>query len=240
MENVELLTPKDSTFDLENRNSRFMVNNYIKFEFDKSVAKKPVYSFFKRLFDIVSSFCAIILLSWVFVLTAVAIKLDDGGPVLFSQIRVGKNGKFFKMYKFRSMCVDAEKIKKQLLEQNEMSGPAFKMEHDPRITRVGRFIRRTSIDELPQLFNIFLGSMSVVGPRPPLGYEVMEYDKFAMRRLCVKPGLTCYWQCSGRNNIDFDEWMKLDNQYIDERSLWVDIKTIFATIPAVLKADGSR
>lgn len=206
---------------------------------DKTIPQKPLYDFFKRAFDIVSSFAAIVVLSWVFLFTAIAIKLEDGGPVFFSQTRVGKNGKFFRMHKFRSMCVNADVMKKQLLEQNEMNGPAFKMENDPRITKVGRFIRKTSIDELPQLFNILGGSMSVVGPRPPLGYEVLEYDDFAMRRLSVKPGLTCYWQCSGRNNIDFDDWMKLDNKYIDERSAWVDIKTIFATIPAVLKGDGS-
>ena len=130
-------------------------------------------------------------------------------------------------------------MKAQLLEQNEMNGPTFKMEHDPRVTRVGRFIRRTSIDELPQLVNILEGSMSVVGPRPPLGAEVMQYDDYAMRRLSVKPGLTCYWQCSGRSNIDFDEWMYLDNKYIDDRSLWTDIKMVFRTIPAVLKGEGS-
>lgn len=208
-------------------------------ELDKTIPQKPVYEFFKRAFDIVSSSAALVLLSWVFLFTAIAIKLEDGGPVFFSQIRVGKNGKFFRMHKFRSMCVGAERMKKNLLEQNEMNGPAFKIENDPRITKVGRFIRKTSIDELPQLINILTGSMSVVGPRPPLGHEVMQYDDFAMRRLAVKPGLTCYWQCCGRSNIDFDEWMKLDNKYIDERSAWVDIKMIFATIPAVLKGEGS-
>lgn len=208
-------------------------------ELDKTIPPKPVYEFFKRAFDIVSSSAALVLLSWVFLFTAIAIKLEDGGPVFYSQIRVGKNGKFFRMHKFRSMCDGAERMKKKLLEQNEMNGPAFKMENDPRITKVGRFIRKTSIDELPQLINILEGSMSVVGPRPPLGHEVMQYDDFAMRRLAVKPGLTCYWQCCGRNNIDFDEWMKLDNKYIDERGAWVDIKMIFATIPAVLKGEGS-
>ena len=130
-------------------------------------------------------------------------------------------------------------MKAQLMEQNEMNGPTFKMENDPRITKVGKFIRRTSIDELPQLLNILDGSMSIVGPRPPLIDEVMQYDEFAMRRLSVKPGLTCYWQCSGRSNIDFDEWMELDNKYINDRGMWTDIKMIFATIPAVLKNDGA-
>ncbi|MGN0376280.1 MAG: sugar transferase, partial [Suilimivivens sp.] len=144
-----------------------------------------------------------------------------------------------KMHKFRSMCLGADRMKKGLLEQNEMDGPVFKMEHDPRITKVGAFIRKYSLDELPQLWDILLGHMSVVGPRPPLGYEVMQYDEYAMRRLCVKPGLTCYWQCSGRSDIDFDEWMRLDNAYINERNAWVDIKIILKTIPAVLKGDGS-
>ena len=165
--------------------------------------------------------------------------LTENYSPLRDEERPLKNGKFFRMHKFRSMCDGAERMKKKLLEQNEMNGPAFKMENDPRITKVGRFIRKTSIDELPQLINILEGSMSVVGPRPPLGHEVMQYDDFAMRRLAVKPGLTCYWQCCGRSNIDFDEWMKLDNKYIDERGAWVDIKMIFATIPAVLKGEGS-
>ena len=137
------------------------------------------------------------------------------------------------------MRVGSERMKKELLDQNEMDGPTFKMENDPRITKVGAFIRKTSIDELPQLWNILKGDMSIVGPRPPLGHEVMQYDEYAMRRLAVKPGLTCYWQCSGRNNIGFDEWMRLDNKYIDDRGIWTDIKMIFMTIPAVVKNDGA-
>lgn len=242
MENVNVSENENTVSSTASKNSSQIESspiNFTNFTIDENIPKKPVYEFFKRAFDIVSSFAAIIFLSWVFAITAIAIKIEDGGPVFFSQTRVGKNGKFFRMYKFRSMCVDAERMKQQLLEQNEMNGPTFKMEHDPRITKVGAFIRKTSIDELPQLFNILGGSMSVVGPRPPLGHEVMQYDKFAMRRLSVKPGLTCYWQCSGRSNIDFDDWMKLDNKYIDERGFWTDIKTVFATIPAVLKGDGS-
>ncbi|MGN1115679.1 MAG: sugar transferase, partial [Candidatus Ornithomonoglobus sp.] len=190
-------------------------------------------------FDIVASLCAIVALSWLIGLAVLAIKLEDGGPAIYTQTRVGKNGRFFKLYKLRSMCVGADRQKKELIKQNEMDGPAFKMEHDPRITKIGAFLRRTSIDELPQLFNILKGDMSVVGPRPPLGYEVMQYDEYAMRRLTVKPGLTCYWQCSGRSNIDFDEWMKLDNKYIDERGFWRDIGIIFKTIPAVFKSNGA-
>lgn len=201
--------------------------------------RKPIYDFFKRAFDIAASAAALILLSWIIGLAALAVKLEDGGTAMYSQIRVGKNGKFFKIYKLRSMRMNADKMKKNLLLQNEMDGPAFKMENDPRVTKVGTFIRRTSIDELPQLFNILKGDMSVVGPRPPLGYEVMQYDEYAMRRLTVKPGLTCYWQCGGRSNLDFDEWMRLDNKYIDERGFWRDIAIIFKTIPAVFKSDGA-
>ena len=201
--------------------------------------KKPVYDFFKRAFDIVSSSVALILLSWLFAVVAIAIKLDDGGPVIYSQTRVGKDGKFFKMYKFRSMSVGAERMKKQLLQQNEMDGPVFKMENDPRVTKVGAFLRKSSIDELPQLINVLKGHMSIVGPRPPIGHEVMQYDEYAMRRLQVKPGLTCYWQCSGRSDVNFDEWMQLDNKYIQERGFWRDIGIIFKTIPAVLRNEGA-
>ncbi|MGN0182449.1 MAG: sugar transferase [Candidatus Ornithomonoglobus sp.] len=202
--------------------------------------QKPVYDFFKRVFDIVASLIALVLLSWVFAIVAIAIKLEDGGPAIYTQTRVCKGGKLYKMHKFRSMCLGADRMKKGLLEQNEMDGPVFKMEHDPRVTKVGAFIRKYSLDELPQLWDILVGHMSVVGPRPPLGHEVMQYDEYAMRRLCVKPGLTCYWQCSGRSDIDFDEWMRLDNAYINERNAWVDLKIILKTIPAVLKGDGSR
>ena len=202
--------------------------------------QKPIYDFFKRLFDIVASSCAIILLWWVIAIAAIAIKIEDGGPVFYCQTRAGKDGKLFKMYKLRSMYVDADIRKKSLLEQNEMDGPVFKMENDPRITKCGAWLRKMSIDELPQLFNCLRGSMSIVGPRPPLGHEVMQYDEYAMRRLTVKPGLTCYWQCSGRSDVGFDEWMQLDNKYIYERGMWTDIKMIFKTIPAVIKGNGSR
>lgn len=220
-------------------NPRKIENMFAEMRAGENTSRKPVYDFFKRAMDIVCSCAALIGLSWLFLIVAVAIKIEDGGAVFYSQPRVGKDGKLFRMHKFRSMCAGADKMKAQLMEQNEMNGPTFKMENDPRITRVGRFIRRTSIDELPQLINILEGSMSVVGPRPPLVSEVMQYDGFAMRRLSVKPGLTCYWQCSGRSNIDFDEWMELDNKYIDDRGMWTDIKMILATIPAVLKNDGA-
>lgn len=197
------------------------------------------YEFAKRVFDVVSSLLALIVFSPLMGITALAIKLEDGGSPIFAQTRVGKDGKFFRMYKFRSMCEDAEKKLKELQDRNEADGLAFKMSNDPRVTRVGAFIRKTSIDELPQLFNIFKGNMSVVGPRPPLGYEVMQYDDYQMQRLSVKPGLTCYWQCSGRSDVSFDEWMEFDIKYIRERSFFKDIEIIFRTIPAVLFHKGA-
>ncbi len=239
MESTKIAENETVALRIEKKNPPEWEHIATRFEKDPDIPQKPLYDCIKRMFDIACSCIALVFLSWLFLLVAVAIKVEDGGPVFYSQTRVGKNGKFFLMHKFRSMHVDADRMKAQLLEQNEMNGPTFKMEHDPRVTRVGRFIRRTSIDELPQLVNILEGSMSVVGPRPPLGAEVMQYDDYAMRRLSVKPGLTCYWQCSGRSNIDFDEWMYLDNKYIDDRGLWTDIKMVFRTIPAVLKGDGS-
>ena len=204
-----------------------------------SFKEKKTYEFFKRSFDIVCSFLALVLLSPILLITAVAIKIDDGGPVIFAQTRIGKDGKIFRMYKFRSMCVDAERKIKELQDKNESDGLAFKMEHDPRITRVGRFIRKTSIDELPQLINILIGDMSIVGPRPPLGYEVYYYNEYQMQRLLVKPGLTCYWQCSGRSDVSFDEWMDMDIKYIKERGFWRDIAIILKTVPAVLFRKGA-
>lgn len=201
--------------------------------------RKKLYFVFKRGFDIVSSLCGMIVLSPVFLATAVAIKLEDGGPVVFSQYRIGKDGVPFKMYKFRSMCLNAEEKLNELAEQNEADGPVFKIKDDPRITKVGRFIRKFSIDELMQLLNVFKGDMSVVGPRPALPNEVEEYDDFARQRLTVKPGLSCYWQISGRSNIGFEEWMALDVKYIDEMSVWTDLKIILLTIPAVFRADGA-
>ena len=180
-----------------------------------------------------------VLLSPVFLATAIAIKLEDGGPVVFVQYRIGKNGIPFKMYKFRSMCLDAEKKLKELEEKNEADGPVFKIKDDPRITKVGKFIRKYSIDELMQLVNVFKGDMSVVGPRPALPNEVAEYDTYAMQRLQVKPGLSCYWQISGRSNLGFEEWMQLDMKYIHNMSLLTDAKIILLTVPAVLKGNGA-
>ena len=194
----------------------------------------------KRAFDIVVSFCALVVLSPVFLIICLIIYLDDPhGSPLFSQMRIGKNGKAFRFYKFRRMVVNAEDLLAGLQNQNEMSGPAFKMKNDPRITKVGKFIRKTSLDELPQLWNILKGDMSFVGPRPPLPNEVEQYTEEQKRRLSVTPGLTCYWQVQpSRNDLDFDEWFELDMKYIRERSMKIDIKIIFQTILVVLHMEG--
>ena len=201
---------------------------------------KPVYEFFKRIFDVVMCSFALIVLSPVFLIVAIAIKCQDGGKVFYSQTRLTKNGKQFEMYKFRSMCADADKKLEELMDQNEMEGPAFKMKDDPRITKVGRFIRKTSIDELPQLVNVIKGDMSIVGPRPPLVREVEQYTPYQMHRLDVKTGLSCYRECYGRSNIhSFDEWVESDLKYIRERSFLTDIKVILLTIKVVLTGSGA-
>ena len=189
-----------------------------------------VYEICKRTIDIIGAGLGLILLSPIIAIVACAVKVTSKGPIFFSQKRVGKNGELFEMYKFRSMVVNAEELKENLEDQNEMSGPMFKIKDDPRITKVGKFIRKTSIDELPQLWNVLKGDMSLVGPRPSLPKEVEQFDNWMFKRLSVRPGLTCYWQVSGRNNIDFEDWMKLDCRYVDERNLWIDIKLIFKTV----------
>ncbi len=191
--------------------------------------KISIYDISKRFIDIVFSLCGLIILSPLLIIVAILIGLESKGNVIFVQDRVGINGKIFKMYKFRSMVCNAEELKRELLIQNEMSGPMFKMKNDPRITKVGRVIRKTSIDELPQLFNVLKGDMSLVGPRPSLPNEVDEFEDWMMKRLSVRPGLTCFWQVSGRNNIEFEDWMKMDIKYIEERNIFVDLKLIFRT-----------
>ena len=185
----------------------------------------------KRIIDIIGSLAGLIFLSPLFLIVAILIKLEDPkGKVFFSQERNGKYPATFKMYKFRSMVHNAEELLEQLKDQNEQTGPVFKIKEDPRITRVGKFIRKTSIDELPQLFNVLRGDMSLVGPRPPIPREVEQYTAYQMQRLGVKPGLTCLWQVGGRNSVDFDGWVKLDIEYIQKRSLWLDIKLIIKTV----------
>lgn len=188
-----------------------------------------LYLFCKRVTDIVLSVIGLICLSPIILIVCIAIKLDSKGPIFFKQIRVGKHGKEFGMYKFRSMVVNAEELKNKLENKNEMTGPMFKMKDDPRITKVGKFIRKTSIDELPQLVNVIKGEMSLVGPRPSLPKEVKQFEPWMLERLEVQPGITCFWQVMGRNNIPFHQWMELDVKYVRERSYWLDIKLIFRT-----------
>jgi lipopolysaccharide/colanic/teichoic acid biosynthesis glycosyltransferase len=199
-----------------------------------------LYLFAKRVMDILLSTVAIFVLSPFLLLVALAIYIDDpkGSPI-FVQDRIGKNGRPFRFLKFRSMVVDAEVRLKDLQDKNEMDGPVFKIKNDPRVTRVGRFIRRKSIDELPQLINIIKGDMSLVGPRPPLPREVEQYGPYESQRLLVKPGLTCYWQARGRNEIKFHEWMELDMKYVYDHNLWVDMKLILLTVRSVLTGKGA-
>ncbi|MDU6983189.1 MAG: sugar transferase [Terrisporobacter othiniensis] len=213
-----------------------VIRNYRSIEPRKGI----IYLFFKRAMDIVGSAIGLILLSPLFILVALAIKVEDPkGKVFFAQKRCGKNNKPFQMYKFRSMVSNAEELLEELMEQNEMDGPVFKIKEDPRITRVGKFIRKTSIDELPQLFNILMGDMSIVGPRPAIPHEVAEYNDYQKQRLLVKPGLTCIWQVSGRNSIGFDEWIDMDLEYIEKRNLWMDIKLIFKTVRVLFGDDNA-
>jgi exopolysaccharide biosynthesis polyprenyl glycosylphosphotransferase len=193
----------------------------------------------KRLLDVGVSGLALIVFSPLLLLTALAIKLDSPGPVFFKQTRVGKWGRLFGIYKFRSMYTDAEKRKQELAAQNEATGPVFKMKRDPRITRVGRVIRKLSIDELPQLINVLRGDMSLVGPRPPLPKEVDEYEYHQRRRLDAVPGITGLQQVSGRSDLNFEQWVAFDVTYIEQQSLWFDIKILLKTIPAVLTGRGA-
>lgn len=204
------------------------------------IKERKLYWLVRRTQDIFFSALALIVLAIPMLIVALVVWIDSpGASPIFVQDRVGRNGKIFKFYKFRSMVPNAEEKLKEVLAQNEMDGPVFKMKHDPRITRVGRFIRRTSIDELPQLINILKGDMSIVGPRPALPREVAQYNDYERQRLYVTPGLTCYWQIQpNRNELSFDEWMELDIKYIRERSFWVDWKIIFGTVAAVLRMYG--
>lgn len=199
-------------------------------EVSAEVKSNYYYEFFKRSIDVICSIIGLISLSPIFLIVSILIRLESKGEIIFKQKRVGLNGEEFEIYKFRSMVANAEELKEKLAEENEMSGPMFKMKDDPRITKVGKFIRKTSIDELPQLINVVKGEMSLVGPRPSLPKEVAKFEEWMNERLLVKPGLTCYWQVSGRNNIDFEDWMKLDIKYVRERNFWLDIKLILKTI----------
>lgn len=201
--------------------------------------KSVTYKFLKRIFDIMASTLALIILSPVFLITAIAIKIEDGGPVFFSGKRYGKDLKYFQMLKFRSMCVDAEARLKDVLKEKDKNGMAFKIDNDPRITRVGKFIRRTSIDELPQFWNVLKGEMSLVGPRP-ISTTDKEEDAYEMQRWAVRPGLTCIWQVCGRADVPWSEWVEMDLDYIVNMSLLEDLRLIFKTFGAVVRGDGAR
>jgi len=201
--------------------------------------KQVHYESWKRLFDIVGSIVLLVLLLPFYIICTLAIKMTSPGPVFYSSKRVGLGGRTFRFVKFRSMYTDAEKRLSLLLDKNEKDGPIFKIENDPRITPIGRFIRKYSLDELPQIVHVLTGQMSLVGPRPPLPREVAHYNQYALERLSVKPGLTCYWQICGRSRLTFDEWMQLDHKYIEEMNMWTDIKIIARTPVCVLKGDGA-
>lgn len=214
-ENIKLTEP--STRRAQNN----LVSDAVSFQ------EKPVYDFVKRIFDIVASLLALIVLSPLLLLTMIAIYIDDPGPIFFKQIRIGKGGEKFVIYKFRSMRVDAEVHKNELAAMNQGHGATFEMKHDPRRTRSGKFLRKSSIDELPQLLNVLKSQMSIIGPRP---FIPEEQAKLPSDRLLVKPGLSCYWQIGGKNSLSEEEQIELDRKYIRERSMWTDIKIVFKTI----------
>ena len=207
---------------------------------ETTIYENPVYLAVKRCFDIVFSLLCIIVFTIPILFVMLLIVIDSpGASPIYTQYRVGKNGRVFKFYKLRSMVPEADQMLDSLLDQNEMEGPAFKISNDPRITRVGRVIRKTCIDELPQLWNILKGDMSFVGPRPPLPREVEQYNDFQRNRLSVVPGLTCYWQIQpNRNSLTFDKWLELDLKYIEERNVKTDLMIIFKTVGAVLNMEG--
>lgn len=205
----------------------------------ETVNHRSLYKVTKRIFDVILSLMGIIVLSPLMLIISIAIIIDDGSPAIFVQDRNGLNGRVFPMYKFRTMCKNAPELHKNLVKNNEMNGPAFKMRNDPRVTRIGKVLRRTSLDELPQLINIIKGDMSIVGSRPLPTYETEQCTEYQMQRLLVRPGLTCYWQCSGRNDIDFEEWIEMDLQYIREASLLTDLRIMMKTFSAVVKNDGA-
>ena len=203
--------------------------------------EKPFYSFIKRTFDIIFSFVFLIVLFIPFLIIALIIFIDDpkGSPFYVSE-RIGRRGKPFKMFKFRSMIIGAEDMLDSMMKDNEKDGPAFKMHDDPRVTKIGHFIRKTSIDELPQLLNALLGDMSVVGPRPPIMKEVVQYSREDLKRLLVKPGLTCIWQTrKKRDDVPFREWVAMDVEYIQKRSVWMDLTLIFKTAFVMISKEGT-
>ncbi len=199
----------------------------------------PSYLFAKRVFDFVVALISLIVLAPLFLLVAVAVTVWSSGPVFYEWKVVGKGGRPFTGYKFRTMVVNADRVKEKLQHLNEMSGPAFKIVNDPRVTQPGRYLRKYSIDELPQLWSVLKGDMSLVGPHPPLQSEYEKFDAWEKQKLLVKPGITCLWQVNGRHTVNnFDEWVKMDLEYIAARSFWLDIKVLALTIPAILRGTG--
>lgn len=213
-------------------NKKFLID-------EQAQNQRYVYRFFKRMLDIVASVIGLIVLSPVFLIVSLAIKAEDRGPIFYSQVRLGKGQRPFKMWKFRSMIVDADKKLEKLLEQNEVEGAMFKMKEDPRITKVGRFTRKHSLDELPQLWNVLIGEMSLVGPRPPLEREVADYSEYDKQRLIVKPGCTGFWQVTARNDVDFEGMVRLDLEYIERSSVLFDIGILFRTVAIIFKPNGA-
>lgn len=201
--------------------------------------KQYLYRFFKRFFDTISSALGLICLSPLFLILAIWIMIDDFGSPFYSQVRIGKNGRRFRMWKLRSMVKNADALKKELMAQNEIEGAMFKMKDDPRITRVGHFIRKYSLDELPQLFNVLKGDMSLVGPRPPLPEEVAQYTDYQKQRLLVTPGCTGLWQVTVRNEADFDEMVDIDLNYIQQRGFMMDLWILVMTVKIMIKPNGA-
>ncbi|HEY3155312.1 MAG TPA: sugar transferase [Candidatus Eisenbacteria bacterium] len=200
----------------------------------------PSYArFWKRILDLTLGSIACIAALPLIALAAVAIKLDSRGPVFHRAVRVGRGGRKFTFLKLRSMQMGAEELRGLLLHLNQAQGPAFKLHNDPRVTRVGRWLRKLSLDELPQLFHVLQGHMSLVGPRPPFPEEVERYEPWMLRRLSVRPGLTCLWQIRGRSDLNFEEWMRLDIEYVDRLSFWLDVRILALTVPAVISARGA-
>lgn len=216
-----------------------MVENMIHIDAER-LNRQYFYRGIKRLFDVVASSIGVVVISPVLLIIAICIKVDDPhGPVFYTQTRVGKDGHEFKIIKFRSMVSNADELLAKLQDQNEVDGAMFKMKDDPRITRVGRVIRKYSLDELPQLINVLTGSMSIVGPRPPLVSEVEQYTEYDKQRLLVTPGATGMWQVGGRNDVDFDEMVRLDLTYIQNRSVWLDLKIMLETVKVMIKPNGA-
>lgn len=216
-----------------------MVENMIHIDAER-LNRQYFYRGIKRLFDVVASAIGVVVISPVLLIIAICIKVDDPhGPVFYTQTRVGKDGHEFKIIKFRSMVSNADELLAKLQDQNEVDGAMFKMKDDPRITRVGRVIRKYSLDELPQLINVVTGSMSIVGPRPPLVSEVEQYTEYDKQRLLVTPGATGMWQVGGRNDVDFDEMVRLDLTYIQNRSVWLDLKIMLETVKVMIKPNGA-